>query len=76
MVSNVCQKNYPDGKLLAEKAINIAERLGHTGFKATNGWLHHWKVKDNIKQMRVSMESGYVGCDNDELWKERLPKIL
>lgn len=35
---------YPDGSLLAEKAVMIAEILGHENFKASNGWLHRWKV--------------------------------
>ena len=30
---------YPDGSLLAEKAMTIAEHLGHTGFNASNGFI-------------------------------------
>ena len=67
---------YLDGSLLAEKAMTIAERLGHTGFKVSNGWLHRWKVRNNIKQRTVSGESGDVRSDIDEAWKERLPEIL
>jgi len=57
----MCVKNmYPDGSLLAEKAMAIAERLGH------NGWLHRWKVRNNIKQRTTSSESGDVRTDTDE----------
>ena len=51
---------YPDGSLLAEKALMIAQRLGHTEFKASNGWLHRWKVRNNIKQRKICGESGDV----------------
>ena len=62
--------------MVAEKVMTIAERLGHTGFKASNGWLHRWKVRNNIKQRTVSSESGDVRSDTDKPWKERLPEIL
>ena len=47
----------------------IAERLGHTGFKASNGWLHRWKVRNNNKQRTVSGESADVRSDTEESWK-------
>lgn len=50
----MCAKNmYPDGTLLAEKATAIAELLGPTDFKASNGWLHRWKVQNNTKQRTI-----------------------
>ena len=60
---------YPDGSLLAEKAMMIAQRLGHTEFKASNGC---WKVRNNIKQS----ESGDVRSDTVESWKEKLPQLV
>ena len=35
-----CQKSvYQDGRILREKATEIAGRLGYEDLKASNGWL-------------------------------------
>lgn len=71
------QRNlFPDGTLLAEKAKVLAECLGHKDFKASNGLLHRWKTRNNIKQKTICGESGDVRLDTVESWKERLPEIL
>ena len=67
---------FPDGRILCEKAKEIADQLGVTDFKATNGWLDRWKKRRNIKQMKVSGESGDVSGATVQSWKERLPHIL
>ena len=56
----VSKNIYPDGKLLMEKGILIAERLNITNFKASSGWLSKWKERNNIKQRAISGESGEV----------------
>ena len=35
---------YPDGKILMEKAHEIAQRLGIEDFRGSNGWLTKWKA--------------------------------
>jgi len=66
----------PDGPTLMEQAKAIAQRLGINGFKASNGWLHKWKVSHNLKCRTVSGESGEVSESTTQSWKERLPEIL
>lgn len=68
---------FPDGKILMEKALEIAASLGMgEEFKASNGWLARWKQRYNISHRRVSGESGDVSDVTVESWLERLPSIL
>ena len=67
---------FPDGKILMEKATDIANKLGVDTFKASNGWLTRWKQRHNIKQRTVSGESGDVSSETVESWLERVPSIV
>lgn len=72
-----CSKNiYPGGPQLREKAKQIAEHLGKSGFKGSRGWLDKWKKRYNVKQLRVCGESGDVRGETVDSWKERLPEIV
>ena len=72
-----CSKNiYPGGPELIEKAKLIAEKLGKSEFKGTNGWFGKWKERYNIKQATVCGESGDVQLSTVDSWKERLPEIV
>ena len=72
----VSKNVYPDGRIQKEKAIEIAGQLGCEGFKASNGWLDRWKKRYNVRQVKVSGESGDVSGATVDSWKERLPDIL
>ena len=72
-----CSKNiFPGGPVLIEKAKEIAEQLGISDFKGSRGWLDKWKLRYNIKQVKVCGESGDVHGVTIDSWKERLPEIL
>ena len=72
----VSKNVYPDGSILKEKALEIAGHLGCDEFKASNGWLDRCKRRYNVRQMKVSGESGDVCGATVDSWKERLPDIL
>ena len=72
-----CSKNiFPGGPQLIEKAKEIAETLGILDFSGSRGWLDKWKLRYNIKQMKICGESGDVRGETIDFWKERLPEIL
>lgn len=72
-----CSKNiFPMGPQLIEKAKQIATCLGRDEFKGSNGWLEKWKKRFNIKQLRISGESGDVQGPTVDSWKERLPELV
>ena len=72
----VSKNIFPDGKLLMEKGSEIAEHMGISHFKPSNGWLDRWKTRYNIKSRVISGESGEVRNETVESWFERLPLIL
>ena len=42
--------NIPnDGHILRGKATEVAVALNIPGFRASNGWLHHFKQRHNIR---------------------------
>ena len=41
----VSKNVYPGGRILVEKAMEIAAKLNLGDFKASNGWLDRWKKK-------------------------------
>ena len=72
----VRQSNIPvDGPLLKEEARLIAEKLGETSFKGTDGWFAKWKQRYNLTQMNVAGEEGDVNQETVESWNERVKEL-
>jgi len=54
--------NIPnDGHISCGKATEIAVALNIPGFTASNGWLHNFKQRHNIRYRKVCSESGVHG---------------
>ena len=68
--------NIPvDGPLLKEEARLIAEQLGETSFKGTDGWLAKWKKRHNIALLNIAGEEGDVSQETVESWSERVKEL-
>ncbi|XP_046667060.1 tigger transposable element-derived protein 4-like [Homalodisca vitripennis] len=60
----------------SSKAEHFARFLGHTEFKASNGWLENFKKRHNISFKKVCGERGAVDDDVVVDWKASLPDLI
>ena len=56
------------GRLLQEKALMLAVEMGHDEFTASNGWLHSFQKRHNIKQAVLSGEAADVQQTSVDDW--------
>ena len=69
-------KNTPlTGKMLQEKAIILSLEMGYDDFTASNGWLHRFQTRHNIKSSVLSGEAADVSQATVEEWAERLQDL-
>ena len=69
---------YLNGPLLKEEAMNIKQSSNRPeldGFKASEGWLHKWKLSHGIKEKQISGESLDVSKTTIESWVERITEL-
>ena len=60
------------GPMLQEKALQFAKDLGNTEFRASNGWLETFCMRNNIAFYVKSGEKADVDIAVVEYWKKRL----
>ncbi|KAG5888217.1 hypothetical protein JTB14_035568 [Gonioctena quinquepunctata] len=53
--SNVLWKSI-SGPILCEKAKILAEKLGYSSFKASNGWLRNFKFRHGVRELDLAGE--------------------
>ena len=59
-----------------EKAKVIADKLRKPNLKGPRGWLDKSNKRFNVKQLKISGESGDVEGATIYSWKKRLPEIV
>ncbi|GBL80124.1 Tigger transposable element-derived protein 6 [Araneus ventricosus] len=70
-------KNIPiSGALMKQKAMEIADALGTKDFCASNGWLHKFRVRNNVVFRALCEEAADVDESLCEDWTTRLPLLL
>lgn len=69
-------RNLPiSGPLLKTQAKLIAERLGNSDFKASNGWLESFRNRHEISYKQICGEAKDVDIQSVENWKRNLAEI-
>lgn len=64
------------GPMLRAKAEEFASGLNKQDFKASTGWLHGFKERNNIAFKSVCGESAGVNEEAADAWKDELVKII
>ena len=65
------------GPILKGKAEDLAKKLRHTNFVATEGWLSRWKARHQIRYKQAHGEKGSADIKSAEEWSSTiLPGLL
>ena len=61
------------------EALKIKTELNDSNlgdFKASDGWLEHFKKCFGLRQTRIVVEAGNVPITAIKAWMERLPEVI
>ncbi|XP_049302022.1 tigger transposable element-derived protein 6-like [Bactrocera dorsalis] len=70
------QKIPISGPILKAKAMEIAGKLGVPNFKASDGWLDKWRLRNNVSFKCISGEAADVNQDDVEQFQTKLQTLL
>jgi hypothetical protein len=63
--------------MLKSKSEELAKRLGHNDFSATDSWLSGWKCRLGMKFKKAHSKKGCADAVSAEHWKAtKLPNML
>ena len=60
------------GGVLRQKAVDIANSMGISGFSGSNGWFRNFKYRNQIAYKVISGEAKDVNIDTIENWRENV----
>ena len=73
---NCREKNLPiSGPMLQESALEIANKLGISDFKASNGWLQKFRTRHNIVFRKLNGEASDAPMKEITSWMETLHEL-
>nr|XP_022914667.1 tigger transposable element-derived protein 6-like [Onthophagus taurus] len=64
------------GSFVKKKAKEIAEKLGVSTFKASDGWLQKWRLRNNVAFKCISGEAADVNEEGINEFMKKLPTFL
>jgi len=72
------QKGLPiSGPILRQKALNLNRELGgSSNFKASEGWLHKWKCRKNVRTLRITGEKLSADAEAADKYKIEFEKMI
>ncbi|XP_030766438.1 jerky protein homolog [Sitophilus oryzae] len=71
------ERNMPvSGDLIRQKALSLSVSLSVAGFKASDGWLQHFKQRHGVRLLKISGEKLSSQPELIDPFKARLRRVI